>query len=76
MKKVVVYTQPGCGPCMMVKGFLKNKGVEFEERNIREKQEYYNELINDGYRTTPVTYVDGKVIAGFDPEKLEKELGL
>ncbi len=62
--------------CSQTKEFLSRKGVQFIERNIVQEPEALNELRRLGFMTTPVTVVDGKVIVGFDQEKLSKALGL
>lgn len=33
------------------------------------------ELLEMGYRATPVTLIDGEAVVGFDQEKIEKLLG-
>lgn len=80
LRKVIVYTQEGCGPCTAEKLWLKDQGVDFEERNIRENPQYLNEIVDIGASATPATVVEdenGKeVILGFDQERLQKVLGL
>ncbi len=75
-KQVIVYTQPGCGPCAAEKEFLNNNGVEFEERDIRANPEYLRELMELGAQATPTTLVDEEVIMGFDRAKLSDLLDL
>lgn len=72
--KIVVYSQPNCGECKMVKTFLDHHNIEFEEKNIREDKEAYDTLVQSNFRSTPVTFINEKSIAGFDTESLEKEL--
>ncbi len=55
--------------------FLSQKGIEYEGRDISEKQEYLDELVSMGYMATPVTLIDGKAVVGFDPAKLNGLLG-
>lgn len=80
MRKVVIYTQDSCGPCTAEKLWLKDNGVEFEEKNIRENPKYLNEIVELGASATPATVIEDEngteVIFGFDQEKLEKILGL
>lgn len=80
MRKVIVYTQEGCGPCTAEKLWLKDKGIEFEERDIRENSQYLNEIVELGASATPATVVEdengSEVIYGFNQEQLEKVLGL
>ena len=74
MKHVVVYTQPGCGACQAEKAWLNEKGVAFEERNIRENSAWMQELVELGSRGTPTTVIgepgDNQVLIGFDSTKL------
>jgi len=80
MRKVVIYTQEGCGPCTAEKLWLKDNGVEFEERDIRENPAYLDEIVELGASATPATLIKdengSQVILGFDQEKLEKILGI
>lgn len=70
--KAVVYSQPGCNPCILVKNYLLDKGIEVEVRDIRENSEYLDALITLGFQSTPVTAVDGKKpVAGFNPPALD-----
>ncbi len=71
MPKVTVFTGSTCPHCHTMKDYLKEKGVEFEERNIQNDPEARSELIEKGYKGIPVIEVDGKGIQGFDREKLD-----
>jgi glutaredoxin len=80
MKKVILYTQETCPPCHAEKLWLKENGVEFEERDIRKDDQYMQEIINLGASATPATLIKDEngeeVILGFDQEKLAAALGL
>lgn len=74
--KVVIFTQPDCPPCQVMKLFLEEKGVAFEERDIsldpsavRELTEQYNS------HSTPTLVIGEEVMIGFDPERLDEILG-
>ncbi|MBO8178712.1 glutaredoxin family protein [Aeribacillus pallidus] len=73
--EVIVYSQPDCPPCSVVKMFLKEANIPFTEKNIKEDSRARNELIKK-YKSfsTPTTIVDDEVIIGFDLEKLKKAL--
>lgn len=64
--KVLMYTKNSCGYCNMAKSLLKSKKIEFEEINIEEKTEAREFVINEGHRTMPQIYIDGKSIGGYD----------
>ncbi|MDF2855190.1 MAG: NrdH-redoxin [Neobacillus sp.] len=79
MREVIVYSQEGCRPCTEVKLWLKENGIDFEERNIRENPTYLNEIVDLGASATPATVINddnGKeVILGFDLDRFEEVLG-
>ncbi len=73
-KKVVVYTSDTCPHCTSAKNFLKEKGVEFEEKNVSSDMEARNELMEMGFMGVPIILVDGETVEGFNKGKLEKLL--
>lgn len=79
MSKVVVYTSTTCAYCKPVKTFLKNKEVEYEERNI-ENMGYAAQLQKlTGLLTVPVVVINKMPIAGIDYRRMSnalKEAGL
>ena len=76
-KKVKVYSTSTCPYCHMVKEFLKEKGVEFEDVDVSRNQEAAHEMIKkSGQMGVPQIEINGKIIVGFDKEAIERELGL
>jgi hypothetical protein len=57
-----------------VKEFLSRAGYSFLNRNIDEDAAAYSELIALGFRTVPVTLVNGRSIKGYDEEALSSAL--
>lgn len=75
MVKVKVYSTPACPYCKMVKEFLKERGVEFEDVDISNNEEAVKELFQKSGRfDVPQTEINGKMILGFNKKALEKEL--
>jgi glutaredoxin len=72
--KVVVYTMTGCPHCAGVKQYLKEKGVEFEERNVLEDDDAMADFRKLGFRSTPVTVVGETSVNGMDRAKLDEAL--
>jgi glutaredoxin 3 len=69
---VIVYTTPTCPYCKMVKDFLSQRGISFEERDVSRNSSYAQELANStGQMGVPVTIIDGQVVVGFDRGRLE-----
>jgi glutaredoxin len=59
----------------MVKEFLSQKGIEFQERDISVNRAYAEEMMKaTGQMGVPVTMIDGQTVIGFDRGRLEQIL--
>ena len=76
MKKIIIYTFSTCIPSKLLKHFLKENNIEFEERDISDEKFHEEITEKSGQGTTPVIEINDKIIEGFDKEKLKKELNL
>jgi glutaredoxin 3 len=56
--------------------FLSQKGVQFEEKNVRADKAALKELLDLGFQSTPVAIIDGQSVVGFDQQKIMELLGL
>ncbi|RXI98181.1 glutaredoxin family protein [Anaerobacillus alkaliphilus] len=74
--EVIVYTSTGCPYCEKVKTHLTEWGIEFEVRNVTLYKEYFEKLRENNIPGTPATYVNGKLILGFQEKKFKEALGL
>jgi glutaredoxin-like YruB-family protein len=75
--KVVVYTTPNCPYCVLTKRYLTQQNVRFEEKDVSRDVEAAQEMIFISRQTgTPVTKINGNVIIGFDPPRLNYFLGI
>ena len=60
----------------MVKEFLSQRGISFEERDVSRNQSAAQELVSStGQMGVPVTIVDDQTVIGFDRARLEQVLG-
>ena len=60
----------------MVKEFLAQKGIEFEERDVSRDRNAAQELVSKtGQMGVPVTVIDGQTVIGFDRARLEQITG-
>lgn len=80
--KVKVYTTTSCPYCQMLKEFLKQNGVTFEEGMVDQDVNALNEMmgISEGYLGVPFTLItrdDGtwEKVIGFDQAKFKTILG-
>ena len=75
MAKIKVYSTPTCPYCRMVKDFLKEKDVEFDDIDVSQNHEAAHEMMSkSGQMGVPQIEINGKVIVGFDKAAIEKEL--
>ena len=76
-KNIKVYSTSTCPYCHMLKGFLKEKNVQFEDIDVGKDAQAASEMIEKtGQMGVPVIDIDGKIIVGFDKEAISNELGL
>ena len=74
---VKVYTTTHCPYCVIAKKFLKENNVEFEEVNVQEDHEAAHEMVEkSGQMGVPVLDINGKIIVGFNKEKIKQVLNL
>ena len=74
---ILLFTQPGCLTCELLKVFLEAKEISFEERDISSDPEARRVMIEEhGSRETPTMVLSSgetnEVITGFDPELLDQ----
>lgn len=75
-RKVIIYSSTGCEYCAKIKKELTEWGLTYEERNVTENPDYFNDLHQKGYFGTPVLFVDEKAFVGYRPNAVKKELGI
>jgi len=69
--KAIVWSKPNCGYCVKSKSLLKNKGIEYEEKNIAEGHDIQEMLtLVPNARTMPQIWIDDKHIGGYDQLEL------
>ncbi|KPJ56941.1 glutaredoxin [Parcubacteria bacterium DG_74_2] len=74
---IKVFSTPSCPYCVTLKMFLKEHNIEFEDIDVSENEKAKEEMIEkSGQMGVPVVEIDGKVIIGFDKEKVSKLLNI
>ncbi|MCH7909268.1 MAG: glutaredoxin family protein [Candidatus Hydrogenedentes bacterium] len=71
---IEVFTQACCASCARVESYLEERGVEFVMRDIANDPAALDELVSQGYMTTPVTRIGDTWVAGFKRRALDKLL--
>jgi len=68
---IKVFSTPTCSFCIVLKTFLKDYNIEFEEINIAEDKEGAKGMIEkSGQMGVPVLDIDGEIVVGFDKKKI------
>ena len=64
--KAIVWSKPACPFCTKAKNLLKNKGIEYEEKNIAEGYTIQDllEMVPNA-RTMPQIWLDEEHIGGY-----------
>jgi glutaredoxin len=71
--KIRLFIKPHCPWCHKAIAWLNERGLQHETLNILTDSKALTEMVNlSGQRFVPVIDVDGKILADFGPEELEK----
>jgi len=74
---IKVYSTPTCPWCAKTKDFLRRNNVKFHDIDVSRDAGAAHEMVKkSGQMGVPVIDVDGKIIIGFDEEKLKRIIGI
>lgn len=75
MPQVLLYTQPGCLSCELIRVYFEAREIKFEEHDITTDEEARRAMI-DIYDSdeTPTIVIGTEVVTGFDPVRLDQLL--
>jgi len=77
VRRVIVYSGPGCPACGQLKTYLRRHGVAFREVDISRDPKAADRIARrSGMMAVPQTDVNGRLIVGFDRAKLDVVLGI
>lgn len=75
MSKITVYSTPNCPYCNLVKDYLKQRGVEFVEKDVSVDRVAAREMIErSGEMGVPQIDINGTIIVGFNRDAIDSEL--
>jgi len=75
MAKIRIFSTPTCPYCITLKEYLKDKGFDFEDIDVSQDEKAREEMVEKtGQMGVPVVEIDGKIIIGFDKEKISELL--
>ena len=76
-KKIRIYSTPTCTYCIILKRYLAEKNIQYEELDVSQNKEAQKEMIEKTNQLgVPVVDIDGEIIIGFDKEKIDNILNL
>jgi glutaredoxin-like YruB-family protein len=76
-KKVIVYSTPTCPWCTKAKQYLKQIGVDFEEKDVSVDVRAAKEMVElTKQMGVPVIVIDGNPVVGFDKKRIDQLLGV
>ncbi len=74
-KNVIVYTTPSCPHCTHLKNYLNRNHILFKEVDVSKDQKLAQELVRkSGQQGVPQTEINGRIIVGFDKQKIDQIL--
>lgn len=77
MPKVRIFSTPTCPYCVTLKEFLKEHNINFEDIDVSQNKKALDEMVKkSGQMGVPVVDIDGKIIVGFDKEKISQLLNI
>ena len=75
MAHIILFTQPGCLSCELMRIYLEARELQFEERDISKDPDARRTMTETyGSNETPTMLIDGEVLIGFDPGLLDQIL--
>ncbi|WP_336363831.1 FAD-dependent oxidoreductase [Halalkalicoccus salilacus] len=75
--RVEIYTKNDCPYCEKAKDLFDAKGVGYEEYNVSEDEELFEEMVEraEGRKTAPEVFIDDELIGGWDETSALDETG-
>lgn len=58
---ITLYSKNQCPFCVNAKNYLQSRGIDFREINIEQDQDAKAFIQQQGHRTVPQIYMDGKI---------------
>jgi glutaredoxin 3 len=76
-KNIRVFSTPTCVYCIVLKKWLDEKKVSYDEVDVSQDEEAQKEMVQKtGQMGIPVIMIDEEVVVGFDKERIAKILNI
>lgn len=74
---VKIYSTPSCVYCKMLKEYLKQKNIPFEDADVLSDLKAREEMVQKSHQMgVPVTDIDGQIFVGFNRSEIARALGI
>lgn len=75
--RVLIFTTPTCAFCNQAKRYFREKGIKFKDIDVSRDAAAARDMIcRSGQQGVPVIDIGGKIIVGFDRQKINQLLGI
>ncbi len=75
--RVIIFTTPTCTYCNMAKKYLRERGIKFKDVDVSRDMAAARDMVRrSGQQGVPVIDIGGKIVIGFDRQKIDKYLAL
>ncbi len=75
--RVIVFSTPTCSFCNAAKGYFRQKGIKYSDVDVSRDQAAARDMVRrSGQMGVPVIDIGGKIIVGFDRNKINQLLGI
>lgn len=72
MKNIIFYSKNGCPWCDEMRDYLQEKALDFEEREVLDNSNYFEEMkVKSGQTKTPTLDIDGEIYADVGVEDVK-----
>ncbi|MDO8898287.1 MAG: glutaredoxin domain-containing protein [Bacteroidales bacterium] len=76
-KRVIVYSTPSCSWCSTLKRYLKSVNIHYTDIDVSRNQQAVEEMVRkSGQQGVPQMDIEGRIIVGFDKNKINLLLGI
>lgn len=77
VKRVTVYSTPGCPWCSTLKNYLRQHQISFRDIDVSRDMQAAEAMVRrSGQRGVPQTDINGQMVVGFDKTRINNLLGI
>ena len=75
--KVIVFSTPTCSFCTAAKHYFRQQGIKFRDVDVSRDPAAARDMVRrSGQQGVPVIDIGGKIVVGFDRNKINQLLGI